>query len=294
MEKELEEIKAIEEREEMTTEEDMDENNIVDTVDNKNREFYVYAHIRLDRMETFYIGKGKGNRAYELERNEHHDNISNMCGHAVLIIKDNLTENEAYWLERYIIEYCVFELGYGIDIEGYKDYDHKLPHLTNMNWGGRGGKSGVKLSEEHKQKIGEGNKGKKCSEEKKRKIGEANSEALKGRQLSEEHKQNLSKALKGRQFSEEHKQNLSEALKGRQLSEEHKQKLSKKVVCVITGKIFNSITEASNYYKCCNIYKCCIGVRKSAGKLDGIPLQWKYLEDYNNEFKGILINPIAE
>ena len=118
MEKELEEIKAIEEREEMTTEEDMDENNIVDTVDNKNREFYVYAHIRLDRMETFYIGKGKGNRAYELERNEHHDNISNMCGHAVLIIKDNLTENEAYWLERYIIEYCVFELGYGSDIEG--------------------------------------------------------------------------------------------------------------------------------------------------------------------------------
>ena len=110
---------------------------------NESREFYVYEHIRLDKMEPFYIGKGKGERVYDLYRNDHHDAITDEYGHAVVIIADNLTEDEAYWLERDTIEDYVFNLGYGIDIEVHKDYDHELPHLTNMNWGGRGGSSGI-------------------------------------------------------------------------------------------------------------------------------------------------------
>ena len=186
MEKEIEEIKE----REIITEEDMDKNNTVDNVDNESREFYVYAHIRLDKMETFYIGKGKGERAYDLERNDHHDNISNMCGHAVLIIKDNLTEEEAFELERDTIEDYVFNLGYGIDIEGHNDYDHELPHLTNMNWGGKGGTSGIKLSEETKEKISEKLKGEKNPMFGKNAYANKTEEEMEtiGRNISEKHK----------------------------------------------------------------------------------------------------------
>ena len=319
--------KEIEEMEIMTTEEDIDKNDAENKKYDESRIYYVYEHIRLDKMEPFYIGKGKGERAYDLYRNDHHDAITDEYGHAVVIIADNLTEEEAYWLERDTIEDYVFNLGYGIDIEGHNDYNHVLPHLTNMDWGGIGGKGGVKLSEETKEKMSEAkkgqipwNKGKKGmynhSEETKQRMSESHkrenlseetiqrmSEAKKGTHLSEEHKQNLSKSHKGIQagknhpmygkhHSEEAKRKMSENSKGKMVGSENP--MAKKVICITTGKIFDCIKEASKYYKCNNISKCCKGKSKSAGELNGIRLQWKYLEDYNNEFKGILINPITE
>lgn len=55
-----------------------------------------------------------------------------------------------------------------------------------------------------------------------------------------------------------------------------------KVICITTGIIFDSIKEASNYYKvhrAC-IGDCCKGRQKTAGKLNGIPLKWMYLSDF--------------
>ena len=214
----------------------------------ESREFYVYEHIRLDKMEPFYIGKGKDERAYDLYRNDHHDAITDEYGHAVVIIADNLTEEEAYWLERDTIEDYVFNLGYGIDIEGYRDYDHKLPHLTNMDWGGIGGSSGIKRSEETKQRISESSKGKKMSDEAKRKM----SESRKGEK----------NPLYGKPAH-----NRS------------------KVICITTGKDFDCIKDAGNWYNVTqsSISACCRKKIQSAGKLkDGTKLQWKYLEDYDN------------
>ena len=122
--------------------------------------------------------------------------------------------------------------------------------------------------------------------------------------MSEEAKQKISEKLKGGKLSEETKLKISEAEKGennpfygKHHSEETKQKLSKKVVCITTGKIFNSIKYACNYYNVSqgNMSSCCIGTRKHAGRLsDGTKLQWKYLENYDdNDFKGILVNPIT-
>ena len=342
MEKELEEIKAIEERE-------LKELELMN--ENKNREFYVYEHIRLDNMTCFYIGKGKGKRCNIPSRNEHHDNICKRYGYKVVKIKENLTESQAFRLEKYMIEYYVSTLGYGIDIEGYDDYDHELPHLTNCTLGGEG-TSGRKCSEEAKQMISEANKGenhpfygKHHSEEAKQMISEANkgennpfygkhhseeakqkisekikgenhpmygkhhseeakqmiSKAHKGKHNSEEHNKKISEAKKGIQLSEEHKKKIGEANKGKQLSEETKMKISeaknKKVICITTGEIFDSMKEASYHYNVAqsNMSKCCKGKRNYAGKLpNGTPLKWKFLKDYNNEFKGILVNPITE
>ena len=217
----------------------------------------MYEHIRLDKMEPFYIGKGKGERAYDLYRNDHHDAITDEYGHAVVIIADKLTEEEAYWLERDTIEDYVFNLGNGIDIKGHNDYDHELPHLTNMDWGGIGGKSGVPCSEEAKEKISKKNKGRKRSEEAKRKISEAR------RKMSEK----ISKAMNG-----------------------EKNPMAKKVMCVTTGETFNTIKDASDHYNVSisGISLCCNIKRKSAGKLNGVRLQWKYLEDYDdNESKAV-------
>ena len=67
-----------------------------------------------------------------------------------------------------------------------------------------------------------------------------------------------------------------------------------KVICITTGRIFDCIKDAKKHYSCSNISECCRGKIQSAGKLpNGTPLKWKYLKDYNNEFKGILMNPIT-
>ena len=55
-----------------------------------------------------------------------------------------------------------------------------------------------------------------------------------------------------------------------------------KVICITTGEIFNSMTEASLYYKIdsSNINVCCKGKRNFTGKLNGVPLRWMYLSDF--------------
>ena len=55
----------------------------------------------------------------------------------VKIIAENLTQEEAYNLEREIIMDYVFNKGYGIDIIGYNNKD-ELGHLTNQTFGGDG------------------------------------------------------------------------------------------------------------------------------------------------------------
>ena len=332
----------------ITTEEDIYES---DPENNENKKYdearvyYVYEHIRLDKMEPFYIGKGKGERAYDLYRNDHHDNISNMCGHAVLIIKDNLTEEEAFELERDTIEDYVFNLGYGIDIEGHNDYNHELPHLTNMTWGGEGtsgmnpfankteeemeiiaNKKSNSMKGKTKGKNPYANKtpeemeiiGRKISEKNKGNNPFANKTEEEMKIISNKKSNSLKGKNKGKHHSEETKQRISESNKGKQAGKNNPMFGKKgkdnptygekngmwgkpaanrsKVICVTTGEKFDSIKEASGHYNVTqsNISSCCIGVRKSAGKLNGTPLKWKYLKDYDDEFNGILINPIIE
>lgn len=176
----------------------------------------------------------------------------------------------------------------------------------NMTTGGEG-TSGLnafanKTEEEMKiigKKISEANKGKHRTNEAKRKM----SKARKGKHLSEEHKRKINESRKGnknaflgKHHTEETKKKMSELLKGEKNPMYGKPSPKrKKVICITTGKIFNSIKDAEKYYNVAyqSISCCCKKKLYSAGKLqDGTKLQWKYLEDYNNEYKGILINPI--
>ena len=178
-------------------------------------------------------------------------------------------------------------------------------------FGKENGFYGKHHSEESRLKISESQKGKestfkgrKHTEEAKKKM----SEAKKGKSLSEEHKSNISKSqsgenhpMYGKRHSEETKRKMSESKKGKEsprkgvkLSEETKRKLSeskkgqnsKKVICITTNKIFDSIKEASDFYNCnkSDITQCCKGKRKTSGKLsDGTKLKWEYYKYVNTE-----------
>ena len=247
--------------------------------ENEDRRFYVYVHIRLDNNTVFYVGKGTGNRAYNLDRGEFHNNVCKKYDCRVEIIKDNLTESQAFRLESKMIKYYVLTLGYGIPIDGYRDYSNN--YLTNFTWGGEGS-SGYKQSEEAKRKNSESHKG-------------VNPYANKTPEEMEETRRKMSESSKGKSGVNPYANKTPEEMEEIRRKKSENSCRRHKVICTTTGKIFDCIKDAEKYYSCSGISHCCKGKRKHAGKLSGwIELKWKYLEDYNNEFKSILINPIIK
>ena len=105
-----------------------------------------------------------------------------------------------------------------------------------------------------KKKMSESKKGRCLTEETKKKL----SKIRKGKIFSEESKKKMSKAHKGKTLSEETKKKLSESHKGKHHSEESKKKMSenskikRKVLCIETNVIYNSIAECS---KAMNIFR---------------------------------------
>ena len=185
--------------------------------------YYTYAYLREDKT-PYYIGKGKGNRAYK----KHRKGIGVPKDKSrIIFLKQNLTEEEAFRHEIYMI--AVF---------GRKDLRTGILH--NLTDGGDGA-SGYVFSEETKRKQSEAHKGnttwlgKTHSEETKRKM----SDTRKGKTHSEETKRKQSEAKKGKTFSEESKRKMSEAQKGKSLSEETKRKMSE----ARKGKTFSEETK---------------------------------------------------
>lgn len=85
-------------------------------------EFYVYFHINLLKNKVFYVGKGKGNRAYcKKSRNNKWSNTIKKYPYSVFIVNSNLIENEAFKLEMFYISH------FG------------LKNLCNISPGGNGG-----------------------------------------------------------------------------------------------------------------------------------------------------------
>jgi hypothetical protein len=110
---------------------------------NDSPRFYVYEHWRLDRDECFYVGKGKGKRAYNMKhgRNNHHKAIMlkmSRIGSSVevRIVADGLDEAAAFQLERERIKF-------------WRDAKVDIVNLTD----GGDGTSGFKYSEESRAKM---------------------------------------------------------------------------------------------------------------------------------------------
>lgn len=187
--------------------------------------FYVYEHWRLDRDECFYVGKGKGVRAYNMKhRNAHHRAIQAKLireGFAVevRIVACGLNEKTAFLIE---CERIAFWRNVGVD-------------LTNVTNGGEG-VSGLIMSPEARMKMRLAKLGTKQSSEMIKKriaplIGrsqprdaiEKGAAKRRGRKLSEEHKAKLVKAHTGKIVSEETRKTLSLANKGKPWSQKRRE-----------------------------------------------------------------------
>lgn len=251
--------------------------------------YTVYLHISPDGKR--YYGATKQNPKYRW-RNGYGYKTQKFFWEAIqefgwnniqhIIIARGLTKEEAHWLEIELIK----EWNTRDRDKGY-----------NITKGGAGANGRI-VSEETKNKIrfaisGENHPmyGKHHTEEAKKKIsenhwdcsGENNPKYWKGKQFSEEHKNKISKANRGE----------NNPMYGKEHTEETKKKMSKNhadfsgknhpqaksVICITTSRIFHTAKEGAEYYGIASssITNCCKGNRKSAGKLNGTKLVWRYL-----------------
>lgn len=251
-----------------------------------DRRFYVYGYIRLDNYSYFYIGKGTGRRYLDLSHSRTDDfkNIVNNIETTVEILYDNLTEEEALYLERETIEDLIYNEGYSIQIRDFCDINEGY-HLTNHSLGGRG-TLGYKSSEEELKERSERYKGEK--------------NPFYGKHHNEETKRKLSEIRKdytGEKHPMYGKRGDKSPIKGRKHSEEEIEKMSinnplrKEVYCIELDISFTSLTKAEKYMQ--ETYNIPFGRRALAKRLAGeilidwygeinidgelIKLHWKYI-----------------
>jgi len=180
-----------------------------------------YHHKRLDTGEIFYVGIGEPKRPYADEnRNPHWHHIVDKVGYDILVIKENITWEEA----------CEWEKN---EIKRIGRRDLGLGPLVNLTDGGEG-TQGVIITEQRKQNVSEGTKRAMQDAELRQKlrdkkvgfipwnnglkgifVGEENPNF--GNKWSEEQKLIQGKKLQERYkdgFSEEHLMKLKEKRKG--------------------------------------------------------------------------------
>jgi hypothetical protein len=149
--------------------------------------YYVYAYLRASNNTPYYIGKGKGNRAFS---NRHSITVPKDKS-KIIFLEKNLTDVGALALERRYIRW-------------YGRKDNNTGILRNLTDGGDGG-CGYKHTEQHKKYI---------------------SKITKGRKHSFESIQKIKEKRKSQIFSKEHIDSFRYSRKNKPLTKEHRQKIS--------------------------------------------------------------------
>lgn len=222
--------------------------------------FYVYAHFKADDItgDPFYIGKGKNKRELSNRRNPLWKNIVAKHGFVSKRIAENLTEQEAWNLEKTLISQfgklsegtgCLCNMADGG--EGASGAVHS--NTTKEKWSAaKKGKTWEEIyGVEQAQRIREQRKitGRKPhSEETKKKMSLAKqgvNNPMYGKSPNDEHSKKLSEAkigkpsnTKGKKFSETARQNMSVAAKLREADPVKRKKISNK----LKGRSFSEET----------------------------------------------------
>lgn len=194
------------------------------------KEYYTYIHLRPDTNAVFYVGRGKGKRAYHpYNRNRHWQNVvkKNKGVFDVVIVDTDLTHLESAKKE---IELIAF---------------YERHTLTNLSDGGEGN-NGWMPSEETRSKISNWHKGKVVSESTRQKISQVVTGTIKGPR-PEHVKQKISAAnsgngngMFGRKITEEAKQKQRDKLTGSQ------NYLAKPIINLQTGIFYDTLQQASD------------------------------------------------
>lgn len=130
---------------------------------NKDNVYYVYFYIRKDKNRIFYVGKGKGKRYLDKigNRNEYFIRICNKTDVFPIIYRKNLTEKDAFELEKRMIQYLknigwaeanFHEGGSGGNTLKYASEEKKKQYRQKMS------KSIQKIchTEDYRKKVSEG------------------------------------------------------------------------------------------------------------------------------------------
>ena len=242
----------------------------------EQRNYKLYLHItpngkryygitKQDVKRRWAKGKGYKNNQHFTRAIEKYgwDNIDH------IVLFDSLTEYEAKELEQYFIQW----------------YDTANPQYGyNQSLGGEGGNH----SERTKQKMSDNHadvSGKNNPMYGRTGIDNPNY----GRQHSEKSKQKMSdnhanvsgknNPMHGKHHSEESRQKSSKANAGKNSSK------IRPIICITTKKIFYGTREAERQcgVKHSSVSSCCKGKLKSAGKLNGQKLVWRYLNHKHNK-----------